>query len=69
MEDSARTGPSRQHLTQVLAECGEPLRVERGAEEPQRQMEIPAANPADSGGEAPHILDKQRWSARGSQAT
>jgi len=56
-------------LTQVLAECGEPLRVERGAEEPQRQMEIPAANSADSGGEAPHILDKQRWSARGSQAT
>ena len=29
-------------------------------EETQRQREIRAANPADSVGEAPHILDKRR---------
>ena len=64
VEDSARKGPSRQHFTQVLAECGEPLRVDRVAEETQRQMEIRAANPADSVGEAPHILDKRRERVR-----
>ena len=64
MEDSARKGPSRQHFTQVRAECGEPLRVDRVAEEKQRQMEIRAANPADSVGEAPHILDKPRERVR-----
>jgi hypothetical protein len=43
VEDSARKGPSRRHFTQVLAECGELLRVDRVAEETQRQMEIRAA--------------------------
>jgi hypothetical protein len=33
-------------------------------EETQRQMEIRAANPADSVGEAPHILDKRRERVR-----
>jgi hypothetical protein len=50
VEDSARKGPSRRHFTQILAERGEPIRVDRVAEETQRQMEIRAATPLFVGG-------------------